>query len=190
MTMLPFTLLALSLALALPGLFLMRRSQSLQLAGATILLLMATATGYIGVRLLLSTPVPTPPAAATPQAGSGQFHTLAAEQLPDALTASRGKMIMIDMHADWCPACIRWEKEVFSQPDIQQALKPLVLLKVDATDMTPATQALLDRYGLQGLPAVLVLGRDGREIPELRLLGEMSAASFRDWLATQLSPRL
>lgn len=185
MTILPYVLLAASLTTAIPGVILILRNRPLLIAAGAGLLLTATASGYIGMRLMSA-----PPPLFIPAGGTGQFHTIAPEQLQDTLTATRGNMVMIDFHADWCPSCIRWEQEVFSQPDIRQALKPLVMLKVDATNMTPATQSLLDQYNLKGLPAILFLDREGREIRDLRLLGEMTAPAFRQWIIHHLHPRL
>lgn len=179
-------LLALALLLALPGAWLLLRPRRLAVAAGVLLLTLATAAAYTGVRLWRETPPPPPPFALT--APPGVFQVIAAEQLPAALAASQGRPVLLEFYADWCPSCIVWKEQVFSRPEIRTALAPVVLLQVDATDMTPATQALLEQYGLAGLPALLVFGRDGRERPALRLLGEMEAAAFHQWIEARLLP--
>lgn len=180
------TALALALLLALPGAWLLLRPRRLAAAAGTVLLVLATAAAYTGVRLWREMPAPPAPFALT--AAPGHFQVITAEQLPAALAASRGRPVLLEFYADWCPSCIVWKEQVFSRPEIQAALAPVVLLQVDATDMTPATQALLEQHGLAGLPALLVFGRDGRERPALRLLGEMEAAVFHQWIEATLLP--
>src|SRR5690349_19143489 len=44
--------------------------------------------------------------------------------------------------SDWCPYCMKWEKEVFSQPEFKEyAQKNLVLLLVDFPDKKPLPKA-------------------------------------------------
>lgn len=174
---LPLSFLAGALALALPGLWLLLRpGRGAALAGVA-LLLGATAAGYTGVRLW---PVAPPAIALT--APTGHFQVVTPAQLPEALAAARGRPVLLEFYADWCPSCIVWKTEVFSRADVQAALAPAVLLQVDATELTPDVQELLDRHGLPGLPALLVFDRQGREQPGLRLLGEMAAPDFLRWI--------
>ncbi|MDF2446141.1 MAG: dsbD [Moraxellaceae bacterium] len=183
-------LLSLSLVLGVPGLWLLlRRSGRQSLAAGTLLLLTSTALGYIGGRLWLDTSTePAPSFVRTTPAG--HFQVIMPAQLPAALTTANGQPVLLEFYADWCTSCLVWKKEVFSRSDVQGAMKPLVLLQVDATELTPDVQALLDQYGLAGLPALLVFDRSGRERPELRLLGEMPAADFIEWINAKLLPAM
>ncbi len=194
MNILPILLLALSLLLAVSGsLLLLRRPGVLPQSGALALLLLATACGYTGVHLLWDAHHLETPSAVdqvVPPLGTGRFTTIPAAGLAAALTASRGHPVMLEFHADWCSSCIRWQQEVFSRADIQQVLQPLVLIQIDASQMSPETQAILDHYRLPGLPAMLFFDRAGKERPDLRLLGEMSAEEFKAWFATHITPLL
>lgn len=177
-------LLAVALVLALPGGWLLLRHRRFQVAAGVTLLTVATAAAYTGARLWLDAGKPPTVSAAAP----GHFRVVTPAELPAALAASRGRPVLLEFYADWCPSCIVWKEQVFSRADIQAALAPVVLLQIDATDMTPEVQALLDQHGLAGLPALLVFGRDGRERPALRLLGEMEAAAFHRWIGERLLP--
>lgn len=182
-------LIALAALLAFPGLWLLLRSSARHaLVSASLLLLLATSSGYIGIRLLVEArPLPKP--AFTLSAPAGQFQTITPAELPAALAASRGRPVLLEFYADWCPSCIVWKNTVFNRADVQAAMSPLVLLQIDASNMSADVQTLLDEQQLAGLPALLVYDKDGREKPELRLLGEMSAANFISWLQDkQLSP--
>ncbi|MFP5430094.1 MAG: thioredoxin family protein [Gammaproteobacteria bacterium] len=185
MNLLPIALLLLCLACAVPGILLLRHHRLSRQVPGLCLLLLATASGYIGIRSWQETP----PAIAL-QTGSGQFQTIPATRLADVLASARGTPVLLDFHADWCPSCLRWEADVFSQQDIRQRLKPVTLLRIDATDMSPEVQALLQRHNIPGLPAILVFDRQGSERTDLRLMGEMSADDFRRWTDTRLKALL
>lgn len=192
MTPVPIALLALSLLLAIPGALLLRHTSIRAQLGAIALLLAATASGYTGVRLhqdTRRTELPTAPAI-TLTPGTGRFQTIPADSLAASLAASRGHPVMLEFHADWCPSCVRWQREVFSRDDVREALRPLILLQIDASRMTPEIQAILGQYQLPGLPAMLFFDRTGQEQTDLRLLGEMSADEFKAWLAPRLASRL
>lgn len=182
---LPYLLAAGALAFALPGLLLLLRPGRLATTGAVALLLLATALGYAALHH--------PPSPAAPgfrlSAPPGRFQAVSVAELPAALAAARGRPVLLEFWAEWCPSCLTWEREVFSREDVRAALVPVVLLQVDATEMTPEVQALLDRHGLAGLPALLVYDREGREQPALRLLGEMPAPAFIRWVEEKMLPR-
>lgn len=182
-------LITLALLAALPGLWLLRSGGRHALVSACLLMLLATGSAYIGIRLLLEAKPPTTPAFVL-SSKPGQFQTITPEQLPAAMAASRGRPVLLEFYADWCSSCIVWKEQVFNRADVQAALSPLVLLQIDASTMSPDVQALLDAQQLAGLPALLVYDRQGREHPELRLLGEMSAPEFLAWISKQQLPSL
>lgn len=175
-------LIALAALAALPGLWLLLRSPARHaLVSASLLLLLATSSGYIGIRLLADTKLPAKPSF-TLQAQAGHFQTITTTELPAALAASHGRPVLLEFYADWCPSCIVWKNTVFNRPDVQAAMSPLVLLQIDASNLTPDIQQLLDTHQLAGLPAILVYDKQGQEQPQLRLLGEMSAMDFMNWI--------
>lgn len=180
---LPFLFLAGAVALGLPGFLLLLRPGRLATAAAVAMLAMATALGYAGLQLRQA-----PPAAFALAAPPGQFQSIRPADLPAALEAARGQPVLLEFWAEWCPSCLKWKQDVFSRGDVRATLAPVVLLQVDATEMTPEVQALLDRHGLAGLPALLVYDRQGREQPGLRLLGEMPAPAFIRWVEEKMLP--
>ena len=179
--------LALAPLLATPALWLLLRQPTRRWAAlaCALLLLLATAAGYIGARLW-----PSPPTPFRLTARPGHFQTITPAELPTALAASRGHPVLLEFYADWCSSCQAWKHGVFNRADVQEAMSPLLLLQIDASNLTPDVQQVLDQYALPGLPAILIYNRQGMEKPELRLLGEMSAGSFITWIKTRALPGL
>ena len=89
-----------------------------------------------------------------------------------------GRPVMLDFYADWCISCKVMERNVFSDRQVIQALAPFTLLQIDLTDNTPEQQALLDRLGLFGPPAILFYNAQGQEMTGQRVLGEMDRDEF------------
>jgi thiol:disulfide interchange protein len=180
-------LITFSLLLAAPGLWLLLRRSSLSgITAASALLLLACASAYTGIRLWREAAAPI----FVLNAPAGHFQVITPTQLPAALASSRGRPVLLEFYADWCPSCVAWNTKVFNRPEVQAAMAPLVLLQINATELTPEVQQLLDQHGLPGLPAMLVFDRQGNEHTELRLLGEMSAPEFLQWLETRLLPSI
>lgn len=182
--------LFLSVLLAFPGLWFLLRQKRPLTAPAILLLMAATASAYIGVRLQLAHSAIPVPVAFVLKPADGQFQVIRAEELPAALIAAHDRVVMLEFYADWCPSCLIWKQQVFNRADVQSSLQPLVLLQVDASEMTPAVQAVLNRYRLPGLPAILIFDKTGHEQTGLRLLGEMPAEDFKAWIGEHLTPLL
>jgi thiol-disulfide isomerase/thioredoxin len=74
-----------------------------------------------------------------------------------------GKPILVDFFAEWCAACKELDLHTFSNADVQAVVADqFVPLKVDATDETDEVARLTSKYGVPGLPTVLVFGCDGK----------------------------
>jgi thioredoxin-related protein len=86
------------------------------------------------------------------------------------------KMVLLDFTgSDWCPWCIKLDKEVFAQPKFQDfAKKNLILVEVDfpqskeqTAELKKQNSDLQDKYNIQGYPTVIVLNPDGKKVGEL-----------------------
>jgi len=86
------------------------------------------------------------------------------------------KLILADFTgSDWCGWCIKLHKEVFDLKDFKDwAAKNVVLLELDfphkkaqTDELKAQNKKLLDKYGVEGFPTILVLDADGKKVGEL-----------------------
>ncbi|CAM3219511.1 protein-disulfide reductase DsbD [Pseudomonas floridensis] len=89
-----------------------------------------------------------------------------------------GKPLLIDWYADWCISCKVIEHEVLPDPGVVQRLSGYSLIKFDMTDSNAQQRALLDRYKLFGPPALLFFNKNGEELQDVRVVGEIDAAAL------------
>lgn len=93
-----------------------------------------------------------------------------------AKAKAENKVLLMDFTgSDWCIWCKRLDGEVFSTQQFNDyAAEHLVLLKVDFPRSVPqsdevkkANRALLEKYGIEGFPTVIVLNSEGEKIGEM-----------------------
>ena len=89
-----------------------------------------------------------------------------------------GKYVMLDFYADWCTYCKQFEDYVFTNKEVQNLLKDFVLLQADVTANDAGDQALNKYTHVQAPPAILFFGKDGKEIRNYRIVGNMNAEIF------------
>ena len=99
-----------------------------------------------------------------------------------ALARQRHQPVLVDFGATWCVACEELLRHTFSDPAVRQEARRFVSVRVDATESTPALDALQARYQVRGLPTVLLIDAHGREVtrvsefvPAARMLQLMRA---------------
>ena len=91
-----------------------------------------------------------------------------------ALAAARAanKPVVIDFYADWCLPCKELDEKTFTDATVASELNRFVRVKADLTapdDET--TKRLTKQYAIRGVPTLVFLDENGREIPDLRLTG-------------------
>ena len=89
------------------------------------------------------------------------------------------KPVIIDFYADWCIPCHELERFTYSNREVIQALEPFMRLKSDVTNPdTPAAMEPINRFEVLGVPTVLFLGPNGKEIPDSRIAGFVPPKEF------------
>ena len=91
---------------------------------------------------------------------------------------SKNQLILVDMFAEWCGWCHRFEREVYPSAVFQDATKEIVLLRLDTEDGKEGTQ-FARKYAVTSLPTFLLLA------PDLTLAGVMRGyAAPNDFVAS------
>jgi len=84
-----------------------------------------------------------------------------------------GKPLLIDFFAEWCAACKELDVHTWTDPVVaKEVADRFVPLKVDATEETPENEHLQQKYGVPGLPTVLMMACRDERPPECAVPGE------------------
>ncbi len=102
---------------------------------------------------------------------AAEFQTLLAN-------APSNQAIIIDVYADWCIACQPIEHRVLKSAQVQHAIAPYFLIKLDLSDYDATHQALLKQWDILGPPTYLFLDPKQQEIRGLRLTGAFTEAEL------------
>lgn len=96
-----------------------------------------------------------------------------------AAAAREGKTVFIDFFTDWCIACKEMDRDTFSQVEVIAASRDFVMLRSNlTTDKDPVIKELYRRYQVRGVPTYVILGPDGKELSDLRLVGFEAKKDF------------
>ena len=72
--------------------------------------------------------------------------------------------MLVDFTAEWCGACKELSRITFSDVGVMAEAARFIAVKVDATNEDDdAVDKVKNRYGVVGLPTVVLLGSDGVE---------------------------
>lgn len=98
--------------------------------------------------------------------------------LSDSRSANRP--VIIDFSADWCSPCRELDEVTFHQPEVvRQAERHFTMIKVDVTQGgNPIHEQLLKQYDVRGVPTVVFLDGQGRELVDLRLVDFLPPDQF------------
>ena len=106
--------------------------------------------------------------------------------------AQEHKYILLDFTgSDWCPWCIKMDKEVFDGSQFSDfAAKNLVLVKVDfprkaaqSPNEKSQNEELAKKYAIEGFPTYVLLDSSGKEVRRQVGYLQGGATAFIGWLA-------
>lgn len=92
----------------------------------------------------------------------------------DAIASSKKlsrPIVVLFTGTRWCPACIKLERDVLSQPEFASSVgNKFVFLKAEFSDhsstgmMRSPYQPLMDRYHVDSFPTIIIINADGQQL--------------------------
>ena len=101
------------------------------------------------------------------------------EQLDNIIASNKAKPIMLDFYADWCVACLEFEKFTFTDKEVNTLMQQYILLKADVTENNQNDKALMKRFNIFGPPAILFFNNSGDEVKQIRTIGFKNPKDFK-----------
>ncbi len=77
----------------------------------------------------------------------------------------QGRLVLLDVKAEWCVACRKMDATSFRDPRVLNTLRQHYIPVRADIDREPE---IMKRYGTRGVPAVVILDGEGREIVQKR----------------------
>jgi len=95
------------------------------------------------------------------------------EKMAVEQSRATGKPLLIDFFAEWCAACKELDLHTWTDPVVAKEVSDrFVPLKVDATEESAENEHLQQKYGVPGLPTVLMMACKDDRPPECAVPGE------------------
>jgi thiol:disulfide interchange protein DsbD len=117
-----------------------------------------------------------------------QFITInSVDELNNIITSNDTKPIMLDFYADWCVACLEFEKFTFTNKEVKAIMKQYILLKADVTNNNLNDKELMKKFNIFGPPAIIFFNNSGVEIRQIRTIGFKNAKEFKKILQIGLN---
>ena len=101
-----------------------------------------------------------PKPAATAVASTGGIETVAWSEQALADLRAQGRVVFVNMTADWCVTCKANERNVLASDGFRQLLQrtDAVYMRGDWTNADPAISAFLEAHNAVGVPLYVVYG--------------------------------
>lgn len=88
------------------------------------------------------------------------------------------KPVIIDFYANWCAACKDIKKKTFPDERIQRESERFVMIFIDATNPDEKIFEIEKIYRVSGLPTIIFLDSNQKEIEKLRVTGFVNSEEF------------
>jgi thiol:disulfide interchange protein DsbD len=97
------------------------------------------------------------------------------------------KPVLVDVYADWCIPCHEMDATTYRDPHVVEHTQGFTMVKLDATDLSPAEETFIERYQVIGVPTLLAFDAQGKPVLDLSRSGYVNSKELLDIMA-QLIP--
>ena len=88
------------------------------------------------------------------------------------------RFAIVDFTADWCLACHELDSTTFRDPNVAALLQEAVRIRVDATEIDDRIESIFFRFGVLGLPNVVLIDPRGRVVERARVASFISPHDY------------
>jgi len=113
---------------------------------------------------------------------TGQIDWIPYDQSVIAQAAEEKRPVILEFYADWCAPCRIMEREVFTDSEVIKLSRNFVTVRADLTKAQSYHDQLMDRYQIRGIPLVVFINSDGKEVEQLRIVGLVDKTQFANRL--------
>lgn len=93
--------------------------------------------------------------------------------------------MLVDGWADWCVACREMDATIFQDPEVISELqKNWITIKLDLTELNSENEALAEKYGMPGLPTLILVPSNGDLSKSVKIAGAVSKSRLLKELRT------
>ncbi len=94
------------------------------------------------------------------------------------IATEQNKIVLVDLSANWCEPCQRFEQVTFSNSEVQLALKNLITVRLDFNLVNSENEDFSNKYNVLGLPTIIFIDSQGDEITDSRIEGFLNPKEF------------
>ncbi|MGM0441993.1 MAG: cytochrome c biogenesis protein CcdA [Elusimicrobiota bacterium] len=99
----------------------------------------------------------------------------------EAEAADNDRPAVVYFSADWCIPCLELGRKTFADNQVMEKLSGYKLLKADLTDYdSPLARKVREEFDVTGVPTIVFLDKDGRELKGERVVGYISPDRFKE----------